>query len=103
MKRFKTIAISLVAATLIMTAVSSPSHAQPMPTHRAAPAVTESSTAEPMSQCWRRLGPFATQYRAYQVRGYYQSRGLAVGPVYGQGGVIARGGRSYYFRVYYRC
>jgi hypothetical protein len=101
MKRFKTIAISALAVTL-MSATGGAGLAQPAET-RPVTAVALGAPADPAGQCWRRLGPFATQYRAYQVRAYAQSRGYVVGPVYGQGGIVARGGRRYYFRVYYRC
>jgi hypothetical protein len=103
-KRFSLTTLCLAAALTLLAAGGNAS-AQPK-TIRPNASIELPSPSEPSAmygQCWRRLGPFPTQYRAYQVRAYVQSRGYTVGPVYGQGGVVTRYGRRYYFRVYYRC
>jgi hypothetical protein len=64
--------------------------------------VARDSAALPLARCRRRVGPFATQRRAYAVRRYYRARGYQVSGVWGQGGLY-HGSRRYYFNLFFRC
>lgn len=52
--------------------------------------------------CRRRMGPYVTQRRAYEVRRQAIARGFQVSGVWGQGGVSG-GTRVYFFNVFYPC
>ena len=56
----------------------------------------------PLATCRRRMGPYATQRRAYEVRRYFRARGYRVSGVWGSGGVYY-GARRYYFNIFFRC
>lgn len=96
-------AFVFLGSTLALTALATAVEAQPRPELTRSYVATNTSRALPMRSCWRLMGPFQTQYRAHQVRAYWQRRGYAVSGVWGQGGMVVRGGRRYYFRLYYRC
>ena len=55
--------------------------------------------------CWKRMGPFATQGRAWRYIRTLRARGYQTSGVWGVGGSIAYSysSRKYYFRVFYRC
>ena len=53
--------------------------------------------------CRHRMGPYATQRRAYEVRRVAMSRGYQVSGVWGSGGFYSRMTRGYFFNVFYRC
>ncbi|MCA9669602.1 MAG: hypothetical protein KC503_28600 [Myxococcales bacterium] len=103
----KKLGLAAAALTVVLAAGSGIASAAPpleLPTPTQSRVDDDASAPSALyGQCWRVLGPFATQYRALQVRAYARARGYTVGPVYGQGGIITRYGRRYYFRVYYRC
>ncbi|MDH3235344.1 MAG: hypothetical protein OEQ29_17630 [Alphaproteobacteria bacterium] len=55
--------------------------------------------------CWKRMGPCATQDRAWRYIRALRARGYQTSGVWGVGGSIAYSysSRKYYFRVFYRC
>ena len=53
--------------------------------------------------CQRRMGPYATQTRAWQVLRQFRSRGFQTSNVWGSGGFYSRNSRGYYFNVFFRC
>jgi len=55
--------------------------------------------------CWKRMGPFATQDRAWRYIRTLRARGYKTSGVWGVGGSIAYSyaSRRYYFKVFYRC
>lgn len=59
----------------------------------------------PVAVCWKRFGPYATQYTAWRYVRAFRARGYRTSGVWGQGGSIAYShvSRGYYFRVFYRC
>jgi len=52
--------------------------------------------------CRKRMGPYATQRRAWQLVRRYRARGFKTSNVWGSGGLYY-GTRGYYFNVFYRC
>jgi hypothetical protein len=70
----------------------------------AAPAITYPQLIQ-VGTCWKRFGPYVTQYTAWKYVRAFRARGYRTSGVWGQGGSIAygRGMRGYYFRVFYRC
>lgn len=52
--------------------------------------------------CRKRMGPYATQRRAWQLVRRYRSRGFRTSNVWGSGGMYYST-RGYYFNVFYRC
>jgi hypothetical protein len=59
----------------------------------------------PVTVCWKRFGPYATQTTAWRYVRAFRARGYRTSGVWGSGGGIAysRSTRGYYFRVFYRC
>jgi len=59
----------------------------------------------PVGVCWKRYGPFVTQYTAWKYVNAFRARGYQTSGVWGEGGSIAYSSRmrGYYFRVFYRC
>lgn len=54
--------------------------------------------------CTQAVGPFQSQYAAYQMLQEAQARGYRTGPVYGQGGLYSNySNRRWFFTVYYAC
>ena len=54
--------------------------------------------------CWRKIGPFGSQYLAEQARQVWQSRGYNTSPVFGEGGLYSGWqNRQYFFTVFFRC
>lgn len=52
--------------------------------------------------CKKRMGPYATQTRAWQLANHFKSRGYQTSGVWGSGGIYS-GSRGYYFNIFYRC
>ena len=59
----------------------------------------------PAGYCRKRMGPFATQDRAWAYIRMLRARGYQTSGVWGEGGSIAYSHRprAYYFNVFYPC
>lgn len=94
------------AFTFVAVLLAGPAPA--LPRGAAAPAIRADSGAARLVQarvCRHRMGPYATQRRAYEVRRMAIARGYQVSGVWGQGGPIANSPttRGYYFNIFYNC
>jgi hypothetical protein len=102
----RTVLLSLAAALVPLAPLAFAPAALAAPLGAAAPAAAIKAPAAarvvPVRSCRRRMGPYATQRRAWALVRLFRARGYRTSGVWGSGGVYY-GTRGYYFNVFYRC